>query len=411
MAAAPSNSTALARLARHNELHGTNITKLGECNVCHKEVHHYSFHCKKHSLESRRKDGWFGENRKKNWGNKRLKMKPRAAKAMHAQARATREENLLKSGQVLSPGTTTILYDNYKEPLKKVEDGFGFYGTVALDESRNHVQCHICGNLYTNLSVHLPFHKIKTVDYKDKFGLAPKTVLAGEAYRERLVKLREVRVKEGADKGLPEHLKRYYDEVERETGKRGVRVGTKKRHWTLEEQNKAGLCPDQVLEKLTDYIKELGRVPTQDEFKRHYHTRYMSSMRYHFGNWHDYVTAAGYESVKKALESSTTPDQLITYLKEFYEEHKRVPMNSDFKRGIVVGRYHYYKHFGTLNNARVEAGIPAVIPLAGHKYMLIQPEEYMEYLGMKDTITDKRRRNKEYADFYKKQQIYPVPAA
>lgn len=84
-----------------------------------------------------------------------------------------------------------LLYENYKEPLKQIEKGkgYGYYGTLALTEDGEYVQCHICGNLFPNVGMHLRKHKIAARDYKEKYGLALETGLVSEPERRRLQEL------------------------------------------------------------------------------------------------------------------------------------------------------------------------------------------------------------------------------
>ncbi len=299
----------------------------------------------------------------------------------------------LESGVVLPPDIPTVLYDNYKEPLKPVAGGYGYHGVVALNEARTHIQCHICGNFYQHLPGHLyNTHKTNARSYKQEYGLAQKTALVGEHIREAMIKSKEVR--NTGQEGLLPGLRRYYENVAAGLVPAPEKVKRERSHWTLEKQNELGLCPAQTIEKLQQLAKEMGQVPTQDEFKDHYKYRYMSTIRYHFGNWREYCRQAGLTAFVDQRTEANTPEKLIGYLQDFYKEHGRVPMNSDFKRGIITGRYHYFKHFGTLNHARIEAGLPAVIPIPGHRYILVPPEKFDAYQQLKDEVPNKKARAK-----------------
>lgn len=355
--------------------------------ICGKEVGLKSFYCKSHSLKVRHESHLFGNRVKAGYnhetGRRIVRWSSQAKKRANKSRIIALEKKRFEKGEVL-PNTTPTFYDNYKEPLRRVEKGYGFYGVVAMDETKNFVQCHECGNLYKALGGHTKVHNLSIVEYKEKYGLKTMTALVGEEVREQRIKNQEMRKESGKYRGQPEHLKKYYDELERTTGKRSAPTNKGVNRWKLEKQNEVGMCPDQIMEKLTDLIKHLGRVPSWEEFRVHYNNRYHSSIQVHFGNWTNFVAAAGFETVQQAREHATSPEQLIKYLKEFYKEHGRVPMNSDFKRGIVVSRYHYFKHFGTLNNARLEADLPAVIPMPNRRYILIGPDDYIEWMKIKD---------------------------
>lgn len=68
-----------------------------------------------------------------------------------------------------------LIYKNYKEPLTKVVDGHGYYGTIAHTQCGGKIQCHICGFLYKDLSSHLRnTHKMTSKQYRERFQIAKK---------------------------------------------------------------------------------------------------------------------------------------------------------------------------------------------------------------------------------------------
>lgn len=66
--------------------------------------------------------------------------------------------------------------------------------------------------------------------------------------------------------------------------------------------------------------------------------------------------------------------QLLEWLRQFYGENNRVPTQSDFSRGYLPPQSVYINRFGNLNEARMAAGIPVLIPLGGRRFV-----ESMEY--------------------------------
>lgn len=294
--------------------------------------------------------------------------------------------------EVLSPDTP-LFYDNYKEPLTKVENGFGYMGTLATNETGSHVQCHVCGYFYEALGVHLRTHNLKAREYKQKFGLGVSTALVGERVREAYIKSRQ------EWRGmLRPGLVKYWVDVRAGLIKRPVRKGEKR---SLEQYNKQGVCPEQTLQAIKDLATKFGRTPSHDEFRAVHNGRFHGPILTHFGSWSNAVRLAGMITVGDAKTAATTKPMLIAYLKDFYDRHGRTPMNSDFKRGIIVPRYNYYKEFGTLNVARVAAGIPAVIPMPNRRYVEVPAEEYYKYEAYIDTEPNKRARfsGKLFKDF------------
>ena len=42
----------------------------------------------------------------------------------------------------------------YKQPMTKVEDGFGYLGAITTTKDGKHIQCHICGYFFGRLANH-----------------------------------------------------------------------------------------------------------------------------------------------------------------------------------------------------------------------------------------------------------------
>lgn len=292
--------------------------------------------------------------------------------------------------------STILLYEDYKEPLKAVEKGkgFGYMGTLALSADRQYIQCHICGDLYASLGGHLTArHKTNAEEYKKEFGLSVGTALVGDKYRE----MRQQKVLNQVNKGngLPEHLIGYNDkrksgELKREHGSR----------LSLEWRNKKGLCPEQVLEKILDLKEILGKTPSADEFNERYKGRYMASIVYQHASWVKAVKKLG----MKTRDELRHPDreQLLEDLQNFHRMHNRIPMTSDFNRGMLRDKTVYIRQFGTLNDARIEAGLNAVLPLNFGQIKEVTPEEYFRYKEThggvrsmtKDAIKARKRRQR-----------------
>lgn len=266
----------------------------------------------------------------------------------------------------------TLLYENYKEPLKAIEKrkGYGFYGTLAMTDDKQYVQCHICGHLFENVGGHLRIHKITAPDYKDRFELSQSTALVSEPVRERLQR-QAVKIFDGK---LPEHLVEYNRKVQSGEIKHTL---PKRRTKSLEWRNKNGLCPDQVLDKIREHADELGRTPSLDEFQKRFGGKYIGSINFQHGSWLKAVAKLDMVSAKANKEY--TREDLIEKLQEFHKEHNRIPMTSDFSRGLLPARNTYFHKFGTLNNARIEAGLNAVLSMPFGQVIELTPEEYFKY--------------------------------
>lgn len=269
----------------------------------------------------------------------------------------------------------TLIYENYKEPLKPLpkQAGYGYYGTLAQTSDREFIQCHICGMLFSNLSLHLRNHKISPTAYKEKFQLMKSSTLASDVVLSKM-QMQSVTKKLGNTE-LPEHLAEYNRKVQ--SGEIQHAPDFDRNTWSLERRNKEGLCPDQVLEKIKELAVILGHTPSADEFIKHYHHKYYSSILYQHGSYLNAVKKAKLVSAQEIKQPSN--ERLLSDLVKFHEKYKRIPMKADFQRGILYPRQMYWRRFGSINNARVEAGLSAIMPLPfGQRYEMT-PDEYVKY--------------------------------
>lgn len=263
------------------------------------------------------------------------------------------------SNRVVMHEGVALTLKNYKEPLRPVENGFGYYGAILVTLDGEGIQCHICGEIKQSLAGHIwGKHKIKAKPYKKKFFLAYDTALVSENHRK---KLQQNQIDWW--NSLNEEQQEFYREksrlaIEAMNGKR-VAHGQKIK---LETKNKRGTCPDQLLAKILEAKTFYKRTPTQQEFVEFCGTqRYKHLIYTTFGSWKKAVEMAGLElakgksSVPKKKQYSR--EELLEYIVVFYKKHKRPPTESDCRRGLLPGGDVYRRRFGSLPKAKAEAGI------------------------------------------------------
>lgn len=265
-----------------------------------------------------------------------------------------------KCGQGLTPrmddpANSILTFYNYKEPLKKIENGFGYYGTLAVTKDGTGVQCHICGQIHERLDNHVyKIHKMKVSEYKKKFGLAATTALVSEKVRR---KSKEVMMEWLASPEGKEHLKRLIES--NKNRKKGSTKGYKER---LETKNKKGTCPDQLLEKIKEVKEKLGRVPTSTEFQEHTGgQRYQLLIRATFGTWANALGMLGFKPPERTgsdgAGSRYTSDELLEFLNIYAQENRKLPTATDCRRGLLPAESTYKRHFGSLVKARARADV------------------------------------------------------
>ncbi len=256
-----------------------------------------------------------------------------------------------------------LIFYNYKEPLKEVEKGFGYYGVILSNKEGTKIQCHICGKMYQVLNVHArQSHGILAREYKEKYQLANQTSLISESIRQerklRTLKwLKSMTPEQWAD--LRRKTKAGYDKWKRDNGDHTQPL------LKLETKNKRGTCPDQLLEKIKTVAKELGRSPTKNEFIDYYKSqKYVHIIFKTFGSWVNAKRMAGFDRIKPFdLNKKAggwkrhTKEELIEYMQIFYQENKKPPTTTDCNRRLIPSSCIFKKHFGSMQNARLAAGI------------------------------------------------------
>lgn len=243
-----------------------------------------------------------------------------------------------------------LTYLNYKEPLKPVEDGHGYFGTLAQTEDGTEVQCHICGTLVENLGTHAwSKHGLKAREYRVKFQLGLRTPLCSDAFSEKYKAL-----KVDLWNSLSEEEKEARKEQMKLAQENTNRVGNPR---SLESLNRDGMCPDQLIEHIKSCAGKLGHSPTFKEFEIEYNGKYVGAINRTFGSWNGAKRMAGLAFSKTGSEtphnrSGHTNEVLLEYLRNFKQEKGYEPTCGDWRRGFLPS-YNLYKHrFGGISKAR-----------------------------------------------------------
>ena len=81
-----------------------------------------------------------------------------------------------------------------------------------------------------------------------------------------------------------------------------------------------------------------------------------SLIKYRFGSWKNALNKAGLE-INKPKREVYTKQQLLDFLKEFYDLYWYVPTHRELNSKGYPTFYAYKKHFGSFKNALIEAGL------------------------------------------------------
>lgn len=254
-------------------------------------------------------------------------------------------EQKAHKGLILGPETKP-LYDNYKEPLTEVKNGYGFNGALATEKTKTHVQCHMCGYFFKHLGIHIAkFHKVEPKAYKQQYGLAAQTSLVAEKTRSNAIE---------ASENVSWWVKRKRLKALANGRKIRAAIGNRYKAKPLELKNKEGRCPDQLIDKIHKLATELGRTPSSREF-REYYGGYLGSTYLAFGSWANALKIAKLMPAKVGLPTTYTQQALIQILHDFKAKHDREPSFSDMRNDFMPSQSTFHKYFGSWSKAKKAA--------------------------------------------------------
>ena len=171
----------------------------------------------------------------------------------------------------------------YVPPFEENDTGFGFKGVVVEDVKTNQLECSICGRYFENLPTHLRHHKITASDYKKRFGLLQSTALKSHRMR---VRQSEVMI------GMRKKHKKHRISFAKNNQWAGNRKGIKKAE---ESKNKYGVCDLQIMNKVTELAKEMGKTPTLIDLKKRYGGGFIFHLHKRYGSYVQYCREQGFE--------------------------------------------------------------------------------------------------------------------
>lgn len=262
-----------------------------------------------------------------------------------------------------------LVLNNYKEPLRRVaKPYYGYQGAILMTADGTKMQCHICGELFSNVAAHAFLqHKIKAKQYKEMFQLMSKTSLVSEQERERM---KILSMKNWLSMSpFARQLQRKKFATFGKKGQKGLNKG--KKH-ALEANNTKGTCPDQIADQIKKCAIEIGKTPSINEFiKWAGSARFVGLANYRFGSWKKAVKFTRLSIKKKkarnGLQIRHSRDELLDLLLIFWKDMGKVPTETDCRRGLLPHTNVFNYHFGSLPKARKLASINENVPLGRGK--------------------------------------------
>lgn len=179
-----------------------------------------------------------------------------------------------------------INIDKWEPPFMKVEDGYGYVGVIAEDFETGKLQCHMCGKWFEQLSTHIiSVHRMDNCNqYRKDFGLFQGTALKSKRLRliqsKTIQKLqKEGRMQVGNNLGKSPFKKGKANKYA------ANRKGWKK---PIEGANRYGRCDLQIMTKIIELSRELGRTPSLVDIKEKYGGGIISVMHSRYGSYINY---------------------------------------------------------------------------------------------------------------------------
>lgn len=277
----------------------------------------------------------------------------------------------INAGRIKPPTYTEVNTRNYKDPMQKVDEGFGYYGAVTETNDGEYIQCHICGYYFSSLGGHITNkHKVNVRDYKVKYGLRIKDGLLSPNERRRA----QFRYNSGIRK-TSEDFKAMSVKAQAAIKAKGISLGGDT--WSAQTRNEKGMCRAQTMAKIKALADKMDGVPTQKAFLQEYGQGQSDVVSHWFGSWRGALNEGGFMHFNdnRAKTREERKEKALDSMRKFYDQEGRTPQWTDFNSldwlpdGKTIQNY-----FGTLNKARVEAGIPTLVAI-GRNWIEVEPGE------------------------------------
>lgn len=253
---------------------------------------------------------------------------------------------------------TTLTIKHYKEPLLPIpkNKGYGYYGALLITLDGDKVQCHICGETYRQLSLHIyQTHKMKVAEYREKFQLSYTTALVSETLRQEMKERTLAYLRT---------LTKAQIAAFRAKALANQRHNPKRFKIRLETKNRRGTCPDQLLYKIREVTEKIGHTPSLAEFIHETDgQRYKHLIFTTFGSWLRALKLAKLTPKERSegLKKRYSNEELLEHLALYAQEHGKLPTATDSKRGFIPNYEIYLRRFGSFDKARREAGVYDII--------------------------------------------------
>jgi hypothetical protein len=146
-------------------------------------------------------------------------------------------------------------------------------------------------------------------------------------------------------------------------------------------QSKLKYTDEQLLEKIRQLGEKLGRPPLRKEFVAEYDGMYISPIT---RRWKGFLNARRIvfpgAPLTRNFDLRVEPEEHLKKLRNYYAKYGRIPFGRDFESPELPSKSSLSGIFGSVNNARIAAGLSALIPRNNHGTPKeVTAEEYALY--------------------------------
>ena len=190
----------------------------------------------------------------------------------------TYKNNKLKVLKYEDAPSGYISINKWEPPFAPVKQGFGFIGVLAEDSKTGQLQCAECGKWYEQMPTHYSSkHGMTGKEYRKKFGLLDSTALKSK--RIRLIQSQVMT--DFRATGQKKFLRKFKKNNKEAANRKGIKKA-------IESQNKYGVCDLQIMTKIIELGKEIGKTPTLVDIKEKYGGGIITLMHSRYGSYIGY---------------------------------------------------------------------------------------------------------------------------
>lgn len=234
----------------------------------------------------------------------------------------------------------SINIEKWVPPFMPVRKGFGFMGVLAQDSKSGDLQCHVCGKWYEQLPTHIVKHGLDGSSYRERFGLLTNTALKSQRIRlihsQVMVNFR----KTGKKKFLRKFKKGNTESANR-----------KGKPKALESQNQYGNCDLQIMTKIINLGRKLGKTPSLVDIKAEFGGGIISTMHSRYGSYIKYCREYLKMEPNRSTHNPWSKKKWREYLLEVGKKAIEQGRPLTIKKLLPVNEQRYiYKHFRSFEN-------------------------------------------------------------